>query len=605
MCSTELLAQYSIVAKMSKVVSDTSFYNDLSAAARGSYVANDIDGDGRPELIMTDYSNGGRVHVYEAAGQDSVELVWSSPDTTASFSGGNAPRCVTVGDLDNDGRKEIIFPTYAGIFIYEWDGVKGSGNFGTQPSQVINSISCPGLPASGPNRVEAMWVGDIDGDGTPELVTVWNCDNSSDRLYLAVIQASGGWDTNSPGFSGFNLIYSVPFTNNLGGGQPIDAFVGDFNGSGKDNILVHTYNYVNIFPVRVTGTSKYALPDTTVAGAFLHLMDEDGTALLGGIVTDIDNDGVDELYLPIYADANSDDPHNGRIYMVSYPKGNDLSTIDTSDVSLIVPTSPAKTLAGNKAFNAVLFGGDWADMDGNGQKELYFGSTSPADVIRLDYMGGNKRDPNNWESSIVYSGEHDVYSTINYQDSLGTMDTVRVMATPFVSKLFAENMDFNGDGKPDILIPYQGINDSITVNWKHFDTGTSAFVTDSSGKIPNPKIWFGRILEYTGATGIKGQDLVLVTPNNYKLEQNYPNPFNPSTKITFSLPLTKQISLTVYDILGNKIKDLISNEVYQKGTHEVTWDGTNNYGMKVASGVYIYTLKFGNFSKSLKMTMLK
>ncbi len=334
-------------------------------------------------------------------------------------------------------------------------------------------------------------------------------------------------------------------------------------------------------------------------------MDEDGTALLGGIVTDIDGDGVDELYLPIYASSSTDDPHNGNIYMVSYPKGNDLSKIDTSDVSLIVPTSPAKTLAGNKAFNAVLFGGDWADMDGNGQKELYFGSTSPADVIRLDYMGGNKRDPNNWKSSIVYSGEHDVYSTIDYRDSLGTMDTMRVMATPFVSKLFAENMDFNGDGKPDILLPYQGINDSITVNWQHFDTGTSAFVTDSSGKIPNPKIWFGRILEYTGATGIKGQNLVLVTPDNYKLEQNYPNPFNPSTKITFSLPLTKEISLTVYDILGNKIKDLISREVYQKGTHEVTWDGTNNHGMKVASGVYIYTLKFGNFAKSLKMTLLK
>ena len=73
----------------------------------------------------------------------------------------------------------------------------------------------------------------------------------------------------------------------------------------------------------------------------------------------------------------------------------------------------------------------------------------------------------------------------------------------------------------------------------------------------------------------------------------------------FRSPVSKRISLTIYDILGRKIKTLIDNQEYHKGTYEARWDGTNNFGSKVASGIYIYTLKFGNFQKSLKMDLLK
>ncbi|MBU0560794.1 MAG: FlgD immunoglobulin-like domain containing protein, partial [Bacteroidota bacterium] len=89
------------------------------------------------------------------------------------------------------------------------------------------------------------------------------------------------------------------------------------------------------------------------------------------------------------------------------------------------------------------------------------------------------------------------------------------------------------------------------------------------------------------------------------LEQNYPNPFNPTTSIRFSLPISKAISIVVYDMLGNEVKTLIDNEEFSKGSYEVTWDGTNSANQKVASGNYIYTMKYGNFSKSVKMTFLK
>jgi len=91
----------------------------------------------------------------------------------------------------------------------------------------------------------------------------------------------------------------------------------------------------------------------------------------------------------------------------------------------------------------------------------------------------------------------------------------------------------------------------------------------------------------------------------FTLEQNYPNPFNPSTTITIRLPLTKRISLRVYDILGREVHTLINDEEYTAGSHQVFWDGRNSLGVPVGSGTYFYRLEFGNFSKSMKMMLVK
>ncbi len=598
-------SQVDLIGNITKSAGDTTLYTDISSGSRGCWVADDIDGDGRPELITTDYSGGGRVHVYEAVDDSTVELIWSSPKQASTIGAGASPRSVRVGDLDNDGLKEIIFPTNNGYYIYEWDGVTGSGNYGTMPSQILNGTNVSGLTNT-INRNEYFDVVDIDGDGVQELVTVWNDGSSATRLYLAVFEATGNWDTDSPGFSGFNLDYSIPSLGILGGGQPIAAFVGDLNGDGQTDILVHTWNFLNVFPVSVNGTN-YSYPDTASGKQNLQILANagvDGVALLGGVITDIDNDDAAEVYLPVYASSTEDNADNGDIFMVSYDKGDDISQIDESKAVLLT-RSPSKELAGNTKFSAIVFGGDWADMNNDGQKELYFGSTTPADVIELEYTGGDKKDPNNWKSSIAYNGIQDIYTTVTIKDSLGVIDTIKTKNTPFASKIYGKNMDFNGNGKRDLLVPYQGLRDSLTYTWQTYVADSSKFVTDSTSKLPHPAIYIARLLESTGSTGLKEINVKAITPDNYQLDQNYPNPFNPTTSIRFTLPVTKQISLKVFDILGSEVKTLLSNEEIQKGAHEVVWDGTNNSGQKVSSGQYICTLKYGNFAKSIKMTLLK
>ena len=87
--------------------------------------------------------------------------------------------------------------------------------------------------------------------------------------------------------------------------------------------------------------------------------------------------------------------------------------------------------------------------------------------------------------------------------------------------------------------------------------------------------------------------------SDFSLEQNYPNPFNPSTSIKFSVPSSEFVSLKVYDVLGNEVSTLV-NEQKAPGNYEVRFEAGN-----LASGVYIYTLKAGNFTQTRKLMLMK
>lgn len=94
------------------------------------------------------------------------------------------------------------------------------------------------------------------------------------------------------------------------------------------------------------------------------------------------------------------------------------------------------------------------------------------------------------------------------------------------------------------------------------------------------------------------------TPVTYKLLNNYPNPFNPTTNIAFEIPQSENVSLNIYNINGELIRTVVS-EILPAGHFERTWDARDNNGKAVASGIYIYRLRAGNFSRSANMILLK
>jgi hypothetical protein len=93
-------------------------------------------------------------------------------------------------------------------------------------------------------------------------------------------------------------------------------------------------------------------------------------------------------------------------------------------------------------------------------------------------------------------------------------------------------------------------------------------------------------------------------PGDFVLEQNYPNPFNPSTTIRFSVPVADQVEIGIYDLSGRKVRTL-ANEQYGAGTHSVVWNGTNDYGDNVPSGIYFYRMKGGHSSATKKLVLMK
>ena len=136
-------------------------------------------------------------------------------------------------------------------------------------------------------------------------------------------------------------------------------------------------------------------------------------------------------------------------------------------------------------------------------------------------------------------------------------------------------LDFDGDGELEILISSYNTEEDYKVSV--YSTG----LTTSLSRIQNS-----------------------VTASEYKLSQNYPNPFNPTTTIKYKIPSDNIVSVKIYDINGQLIKNLV-DEYKFKGNYQIIWNGDNDNGGKVSSGTYFYQIAVGDFVKAKKMILLK
>ena len=114
----------------------------------------------------------------------------------------------------------------------------------------------------------------------------------------------------------------------------------------------------------------------------------------------------------------------------------------------------------------------------------------------------------------------------------------------------------------------------------------------------------GKPLRYTvqsvNLDGVRTTDVEnfsgeITKPQNFQLAQNYPNPFNPETQISYSIAKAGLVKLAVYNVLGQKVADLV-DEYKAANSYKVTLDASN-----LTSGIYLYRLEVGNFSKTMKM----
>jgi len=169
----------------------------------------------------------------------------------------------------------------------------------------------------------------------------------------------------------------------------------------------------------------------------------------------------------------------------------------------------------------------------------------------------------------------------------------------------------------DVLPPGEGLVATL-----YFSSKSSACVPElklTPWPLSYGKLYFGLVDEKGNSIcdfNMKDEDIPLPIksgstaapeeskPSRFNLEQNFPNPFNPETVIKFSLPLDSRVTLKVYNILGQVVKSLVDQQL-PAGNHSVTWDGKNEQGSDIASGVYFYRIKADNYESIMKMTLLR
>ena len=149
-----------------------------------------------------------------------------------------------------------------------------------------------------------------------------------------------------------------------------------------------------------------------------------------------------------------------------------------------------------------------------------------------------------------------------------------------------------------IIIPASSIN-AIT-----FPGDTTLLVTENNslGTVAIALDSIQQILFQSSITAVTNQSSRL--PEQFAVSQNYPNPFNPSTIINYALPKSSLVTIKIYNMIGQEAKTLVNGEL-EAGNYTAQWNGDDNFGRTVASGVYIYRVVAGQYVKSLKMMFLK
>lgn len=553
-----------------------------SDAGRGIWVAHnpDLDQDGKPEIIVTEYTKGGRVFVYEVVGDDRIEFIWASKilnDTLAG--GGSTPRMVTTGDFDNNGMQEIIFPigyfatdstefANRGIYFYEWTG--NDNDFGTEPAYKLSYEDIdPDFATVSTGRTESgLRCQDIDGDGRNELLYPPRAfDFNVAKLYI--MQVTSGTFSGGDAVIDTEYVYTdmvqppILFPD---GYVPVGTEIGDVDNDGFDEIIVAGWQNIG-------------------AGAGIGFIQIDGPDAYtpGSIVSLVDYSGFVVKAKPLFAEVNGEPV----IYLHTSNAGTSLREMWV--MAGIVSDQFVTNANIYPLFENLGWWSAWALGDQDHP------TNDPGDGIDLYTYGGSGRfydiEHNN-SGSVTDTNSYsvtEVYDLANIYSNLGGL---------FNDFYAFPGMDLDNDGLRDLVAGYKGSGDdslsgnSLAKNGFHvflFEWGDSTQSLDLD----------------TAFVGFKIKPFSVITPEDYQLAQNYPNPFNPETTIDFTLPINKAISLKIYNTLGQEVRTLINNREYLEGPHSVKWDGKDNNGMPVASGIYIYKLIYGNFSQSKKMTLVR
>lgn len=219
--------------------------------------------------------------------------------------------------------------------------------------------------------------------------------------------------------------------------------------------------------------------------------------------------------------------------------------------------------------------------------------------LHYSFMGGDYAHPY-WQQEDIF-GSAGGLETGKWYKLVGACDYTGDAATDSAYlQVTDEDLNIIGTKGYPLRVP-----PSYMEGWINLGHRGNTNLTYISAKVDHMKHWnYYKTDEFVPVTSIADEDYGTVVPFKFSLQQNYPNPFNPSTEIVFSIPSKQQVDLIVFDVLGRRVKTLLTRRL-KAGEYNITWDGTDLSGNPVATGLYFYKLVGEQKTMTKKMLLVK
>jgi len=578
---------------------DVSIATGISSIVTRTFGASwfDFDNNGFLDLILGTISEPNNIFLENSGNETFIDKT-NEVNLNGLFSN---TRGIATGDYDNDGDIDV-FISNVGVTSNHF-----FRNEGTTFSEIAQSLGLA-LPGNGSHGAEFV---DYDNDGDLDLlfgdiVRLFRNDNGS----FIDVTVSAGLNLGAIPFRGssFNDLdndgdLDIIILANLVG-QKASVYENNGNGTFTD----------------VTATSGL---DGTLPGRYHTLA-----------MSDYDNDGRTDLFIGL--DPNS----QHLLYRNITPIRNwvKIKLIGTLSNKAAIGARIELTAGGKKQFREVNGGEGYRTQDDIVQ---HFGLADETLIqsIKVSWPSGNVQVLKNVavnQIMTIFEGEVDITVSLNVPVPIivpaggSIFDMTVTVDNSSDSTLNAQVwntvtlLDFGGEeigpvGRIPVMpisVPAFGQFSTTFSNFE-FPGGVrpgSYLFNWKVGTFPNVELdrdSFG-FSKAVGPTLTKAGDDVwglspvkeATVPEKFSLEQNYPNPFNPETEIRFQLPEARDVQLTICNLKGQKIRTLV-NAMKETGFHSVSWNGKDSAGNVVASGVYIYRMKAGEFVDAKKLTLLR
>jgi hypothetical protein len=400
-----------------------------------------------------------------------------------------------------------------------------------------------------------LW-GDYDNDGDLDLYVV----NGFFSLYANFLYRNDG----KGNFTKINFAGSIvsDVEGSTGGSW------GDYDNDG----------YLDLYVCNSVDNAANSLYHNNGNGTFTKITTGDMVTDLGHSIgsswVDYDNDGdLDLFVVNVFGSTN-------KLYR------------NNSDGTFTKMTSGAIVTDSNFSF-----GCGWADYDNDGDQDVFV-TNGGISQTRNNFFYRNDGNQNQW-LRIQCQG------TVSNTSAIGAM--IRVKAT-IAGKAVWQTQQISGQTgflgqnslNPEFGLGNAAMIDSLVVQWP---SGRKQVLTNVASN------QFLKIVEES--TTAVSDEQHSTTPSRYRLADNYPNPFGNGaafsavgTAIEFELPRTGAVKLEIYDLLGQKIRTLV-DQSRAAGIHRVVWDGKNDLGKTVASGIYLYMMATDDFKATKRMLLIR